>query len=254
MTSLIELRDLTVSYNGVPAVVDASLDLNHGEILAVVGESGSGKSTLARAIVGLVPAESSGALRLDGRPLPFAARSRSSETRRRMGIVYQDSGSAFNPRFRVRQILEEPLLIAGAAKRDRRNEIILALLRDVGLAPALLDRYPNELSGGQRQRIGIVRALICNPDVLICDEAVSALDVSVQAQILNLLVEIQERRKLALLFITHDFSVVEYLADRIAVMKHGRIVEQGKADDVLDRPQHPFSKELLAHPAVRAVC
>lgn len=245
MAALVEIRNLTVAYDGVPAVVDASLDLNRGEVLAVVGESGSGKSTLARALIGLAPTQN-GSLTFDGQPLPFRAQARSFTTRQRIGMVFQDSGSAFNPRFRVQRIVEEPLLLAGVADRKLRGDTVTSLLNDVGLGPEFLTRYPNELSGGQRQRIGIVRALACNPDVLICDEAVSALDVSVQAQILNLLVDIQEKRRLALLFITHDFSVVEYLADRIAVMKQGRIVEQGDADSLLDHPQHTFSKELLA--------
>lgn len=245
MASLLEVRNLTIAYDGVPAVTDANLDLNRGEVLAVVGESGSGKSTLARALIGLAPA-SSGSLTFDGQPLPFRAQTRSAAVRQRIGMVFQDSGSAFNPRFRIQRILEEPLVLAGISDRDRRRETITSLLGDVGLGPEFLTRYPNELSGGQRQRIGIVRALACNPDVLICDEAVSALDVSVQAQILNLLVDIQDKRNLALMFITHDFSVVEYLADRIAVMKHGRIVEQGDANSLLDNPQHAFSRELLS--------
>jgi peptide/nickel transport system ATP-binding protein len=248
MAALLEVRDMTVTYDGVPAVVDTSFDLYRGEILAIVGESGSGKSTLARALIGLASAQS-GSLTFEGKPLPFGARSRPPETRRRIGMVYQDNGSAFNPRFRIGRILEEPLVIAGVTDRSRRDDIILSMLNDVGLGSDLLSRYPNELSGGQRQRIGIVRALVSDPDVLICDEAVSALDVSVQAQILNLLIDIQARRNLAVLFITHDFSVVAYLADRIAVMKQGRIVELADANTLLDHPQHPFSIQLLAQSA-----
>lgn len=245
MSALIEIRNLTVAYDGIPAVTDASLGLNHGEVLAIVGESGSGKSTLARALLGLAPVQK-GHITFDGQPLPLRARDRSRAMRRRFGMVFQDSGSAFNPRFSIGKILEEPLVLAGVSRHSARREIIVSLLNDVGLGPDYLTRYPNELSGGQRQRVGIVRALACNPDVLICDEAVSALDVSVQAQILNLLVDIQVRRKLALLFITHDLSVVEYLADRIAVMKQGRIVEQNLADVFLDGPVHPYSQALLA--------
>ncbi|WP_425994990.1 ABC transporter ATP-binding protein [Afipia sp. DC4300-2b1] len=245
MSALIEIRNLTVAYDGIPTVTDASLDLNYGEVLAIVGESGSGKSTLARALLGIAPVQD-GRITFDGQPLPVHARDRSSATRRRFGMVFQDSGSAFNPRFTIGKILEEPLVLAGMSRRSVRRKIIFSLLNDVGLGPDYLTRYPNELSGGQRQRVGIVRALACDPDVLICDEAVSALDVSVQAQILNLLVDIQDRRKLALVFITHDLSVVEYLADRIAVMKQGRIVEQNLADVFLDGPEHPYSQALLA--------
>lgn len=244
MSALVEIRNLTVAYDGVPAVVDASLDINRNEILAVVGESGSGKSTLARAIVGLSPAQS-GTLFLEGTSLAFEAQHRSPLMRRRIGMVFQDSGSAFNPRLKIVEVLSEPLKLSGMKSTAKRLDTIVSLLADVGLPTDVLSRYPNELSGGQRQRIGIVRALACRPDVLICDEAVSALDVSVQAQILNLLVDIQAKHNLALMFITHDFAVVEYLADRIAVMKHGRIVEQGEANSVLDNPKHPFTRELL---------
>lgn len=245
MPALLEIKDLTVAYGPSPTVIGANLAIARGEILALVGESGSGKSTLARAIFGLAPVRS-GSLVFDGQNLPATAGKRSVAIRQRIGMVFQDSGSAFNPRFTIERIVGEPLLLAGMRQRRERRQAILALLDDVGLGPELLLRYPNELSGGQRQRVGIVRALACQPDLLICDEAVSALDVSVQAQILNLLVQIQEKRRITLLFITHDLAVVEYLADRIAVMTGGVIVEQGTAADVLDRPQHPYTRGLLA--------
>ena len=243
---LLQADDLSVTFattgRRVEAVRGVSLAVHRGEVLAVIGESGSGKSTLARAILGLTPPHS-GTLRLDGERVPLAVTARSRVQRRKLGMVFQDSGAAFNPRFSVARILNEPIrLLGGDAGKGAAEELLDA----VGLSGALLGRRPHELSGGQRQRVGIARALAGNPEVLICDEAVSALDLSVQAQILNLLADLLLRRGLAILFITHDISVVSYLADRIAVMHQGKIVESGPASAVLDTPRMAYTRTLLA--------
>ena len=225
----------------VEALRGVSLRLHPAEVLAVVGESGSGKSTLARVLMGMVPA-SSGRLALDGEALALDARARPLRQRRQIGMVFQDSAAAFDPRFSVERILREPLaLLAHDDAPSPRS-----LLDSVGLPASLLERRPHELSGGQRQRVGIARALAGRPRVLICDEAVSALDVSVQAQILNLLVDLQAAHGLAILFITHDLAVVSYIADRVAVMRGGEIVESGELAQVIDRPAHDYTRHLLA--------
>lgn len=246
---ILSVRGLGVSFAGshgrVDAVHDVSFDAHVGEVLAIIGESGSGKSTLARALLGMV-APAAGTIRLDGAPIAASARQRPRDARRRIGMVFQDSGGAFDPRFSVRRILLEPLLLLGDGTPKGCDATIEKLLDDVGLSFSLADRLPHELSGGQRQRLGIARALASAPDLLICDEAVSALDVSVQAQILNLLDELQRRRRLTLIFITHDLGVVEYLADRIGVMYRGRLVEIGPSPQVLDDPRHAYTRSLFA--------
>lgn len=243
---LLSVDQLDVTFDGprglVRAVRQVSFQLQAREVLAIIGESGSGKSTLARAVMGMIP-NRAGRIALNGEPLAAAAGARSRAQRRRLGMVLQDSGAAFDPRFTVRRILLEPLR---SLRGEQDSPAPERLLEDVGLSAALLDRYPHELSGGQCQRLSIARALACSPSLLICDEAVSALDLSVQAQILNLLSNLQERRGLAFLFITHDVAVVEYLADRIAVMYRGEILECAPAADVLDRPSHPYTRALLA--------
>ncbi len=244
---LLEVNGLQVDFHGahglVQAVRQVSFSLQRGEVLAIVGESGSGKSTLARAVMGMTPPRA-GRVLLDGVPLAPAARARTLAQRQRLSMVFQDSAAAFDPRFTVRRILAEPLNLiergrAGAAPEAEQ------LLAKVGLPAALLGRYPHELSGGQRQRVGIARALACAPDLLICDEAVSALDVSVQAQILNLLSDLQQSLGLAFLFITHDLAVVEYFADRIGVMYRGELLEIDEAATVLDAPAHAYTRTLL---------
>ncbi|PWB84059.1 MAG: ABC transporter ATP-binding protein [Methylocystaceae bacterium] len=246
--ALLSVRSLNVSFAGAQARIDAvrdvSFDAHSGEVLAIIGESGSGKSTLARALIGMVQ-PTSGTIRLDGAAIAASARRRPRAVRRRIGMVFQDSGGAFDPRFSVRRILLEPLLLLGDAAPAEREASIERLLDDVGLSLSLADRLPHELSGGQRQRLGIARALASSPDLLICDEAVSALDVSVQAQILNLLDELQTRRRLTLIFITHDLGVVEYLADRIGVMHRGRLVEIGPAPQILNDPRHSYTRGML---------
>jgi peptide/nickel transport system ATP-binding protein len=250
LSALLAIRNLHVSFQSrqgrVDAVQGVSLHVQPGEVLAVVGESGSGKSTLARALMGMVPAQQ-GALHLAGEAVPLHASRRSLAQRRRLGMVFQDSSAAFNPRFTIEQILREPLdlLSRDNTPRSPAPTTPAALLDAVGLSANVLSRRPHELSGGQRQRVGIARALAGEPELLICDEAVSALDVSVQAQILNLLVDLQERRGLALLFITHDLSVVSYIADRVAVMYHGQILETGDVHGIFDRAEHAYTRRLL---------
>ncbi|NTJ44079.1 ABC transporter ATP-binding protein [Agrobacterium larrymoorei] len=208
----------------------------------IVGESGSGKSTLARSVVGMV-APQTGSIALEGEHLAPSAPARTIEQRRKIGMVFQDSSSAFDPRFTVEQILREPIKLLA---RGTPEISIRELLDLVSLPSDVLDRRARDLSGGQRQRVGIARALAGSPKLLICDEAVSALDVSVQAQILNLLVDLQAERRLSLLFITHDLAVVEYLADHIAVMYRGEFVERGVAAKVLDHPEHAYTRQLLS--------
>ncbi|MDM0078118.1 ABC transporter ATP-binding protein [Variovorax sp. J2P1-59] len=250
--ALLAAHDLRVSFDERHGRIDAlrgvSLHVQPGEVLAVVGESGSGKSTLARALLGMVPVRS-GTLSLASEHLPPSAATRSVAQRRQLGMVFQDSMAALDPRFTVERILREPiaLLDRGDTRRTPSDSATIAALLDaVGLSAALLQRRPHELSGGQRQRVGIARALAGDPKLLICDEAVSALDVSVQAQILNLLVDLQSERRLAMIFITHDLSVVSYIADRITVMYQGELLETGDVDQILDRPRHAYTQRLLA--------
>jgi oligopeptide/dipeptide ABC transporter ATP-binding protein len=244
--ALMEVRDLAVrfrAHGGVARAVDGvSLDWRRGEILGVVGESGCGKSTLARAMLGLV-GPAAGEVALDGRLTRGRAGVR--ELRRRVQMIFQDPYQTLNPRQRVGAIVTEPLVVQGVA-REERGERVRRALTDVGLDPERYgDRYPHQLSGGQRQRVAIAAALVLEPDGLICDEPVSMLDASVRSQILAVLVELQRRRGLALVFITHDLSLAWSLCDRIVVMYLGRVVEQGIAEDVIERPQHPYTQALV---------
>jgi oligopeptide/dipeptide ABC transporter ATP-binding protein len=234
---VIDVRDLRVEYRGGARAVDGvTLEWRPGEVLGVVGESGCGKSTLARAMLGLVPA-AAGSVELDGAAVDVRA------LRRRVQMVFQDPYQTLNPRMRVRAIVEEPLVISGGGDRARVDRA----LEDVGLPPARFEnRYPHELSGGQRQRVAIAAALVLDPDGLICDEPVSMLDVSVQAQVLRVLMDLRASRSLALLFITHDLGLAWTLCDRIAVMYLGRIVEQGTAAQVIEHPRHPYTQALVA--------
>jgi oligopeptide/dipeptide ABC transporter ATP-binding protein len=245
-TPLMEARDLAVHFPGprrsvARAVDGVSLDWRRGEILGVVGESGCGKSTLARALLGLVP-RTAGDVERDGGSVDGKPALR--ELRKRVQMIFQDPYQTLNPRQRVRTIVAEPLRVQGV---DGGPDRVQRAMEDVGLDPQrFLDRYPHQLSGGQRQRVAIAAALVLEPDGLICDEPVSMLDVSVRAQILQVLIELRRRRDLALLFITHDLSLAWSLCDRLAVMYLGRIVEQGSAVDVIERPQHPYTQALVA--------
>ena len=254
--ALLEARDIEVRFaarggrgaNDARALDGVTLEWRRGEILGVVGESGCGKSTLARTLLGLQPA-TAGTVALDGGDV--SDRARRSELRRRVQMIFQDPYQTLNPRQRVRAIVSEPLVVQpDAAGRGRdggdRDARVARALQDVGLDPErFLDRYPHQLSGGQRQRVAIAAALVLEPDGLICDEPVSMLDASVRAQILAVLLDLQRRRELALLFITHDLSLAWSLCDRLAVMYLGRVVEQGQATDVIERPQHPYTRALV---------
>jgi oligopeptide/dipeptide ABC transporter ATP-binding protein len=230
---------------GVDAVDGVSLEIPAGTTLGLVGESGSGKSTLARLVVRIIE-PSAGSVEVDGTDVTVLSGSELGRSRRQMQMVFQDPYSSLDPSHTIGDTVSEPLVLhsrLGAAERRERTRELLAL---VGLGGVPLDRYPHQFSGGQRQRIAIARALAVNPSLLVCDEAVSALDVSTQAQVLNLLADLQQELGTAYLFISHDLSVVRHIADRIAVMYLGQIVEEGPADQVLDRPTHPYTAALLS--------
>ena len=227
------------------AVDGVSLDVYRGETLGIVGESGCGKSTLARLACRLIE-PSSGEVVFDGVPLTRLDRRGLRDMRRRLQMVFQDPFSSLNPRMTVFQVVEEPLVVHGLGNKAERERRVGELLERVGFSSAHWRRYPHEFSGGQRQRIVIARALAVNPEVVVCDEPVSALDVSVQAQIINLLKELQKEFELTYLFITHDLSVVKYLCDRIAAMYLGRVVELGTNEDIVTAPAHPYTQALFA--------
>jgi ABC-type glutathione transport system ATPase component len=257
--------------SGIRAVDDVSLDIHAGETLGLVGESGSGKSTLGRSILRLIE-PTSGSIRFEGRDLLAAGRGEMRRLRRDMQIIFQDPFASLDPRYRVEDIIAEPLIIHGAMTDDReehdssratrvaeptalatrgrssadtRRTRVAELLRAVGLDESILRRFPHEFSGGQRQRIGIARALALHPKFIVCDEPVSALDVSVGAQIVNLLAQLQRDFGLTYLFISHSMPVVRYLSTRIAVMYRGKIVEVGDAEQITLRPAHAYTRSLL---------
>jgi ABC-type oligopeptide transport system ATPase subunit len=229
----------------VAAVDDVSFSIDEGETFGLVGESGSGKTTTGRCMLRLVE-PTSGEVRFRGENVLGFSRSRMREARRQMQIVFQDPYSSLNPRMRARVIVEEPLLIHKLGDRAARRERVSELFQLVGLDPAHLERFPHEFSGGQRQRIGLARALALNPSFLILDEPVSALDVSIQAQVVNLLMDLQRQLKLTYLFIAHDLRLVEHICGRIAVMYLGKIVEIGSAAAIFASPQHPYTRALLS--------
>ncbi len=228
----------------VRAVDGVDLDVRAGECVALVGESGSGKTTLGRIVARLVEADA-GTLDFDGEDLLALSGAALRRKRREIQVVFQDPWSSLNPRLRIGEAVREPIAVHHLAPRAEQRDRVAELLRMVGLSPELAARYPHELSGGQRQRVGIARALATGPRLIVADEPVSALDVSVRAQIVNLLAELQGRLGLAMLFIAHDLALVEQLADRVAVMYLGKIVELGPCAEVLARPQHPYTVSLL---------
>ncbi len=229
----------------VHAVDDVSFDIGQGETLSLVGESGSGKTTTGRCVLRLVE-PTSGEIRFEGQDLLSLDQSSLRKLRRKTQVIFQDPYSSLNPRMRVRSIVAEPLVIHRVGTRQERAERTAELLTMVGLDPQVGSRYPHEFSGGQRQRIGIARALALNPRFIVADEPVSSLDVSIQAQILNLLVDLQEKLNLSYLFIAHDLRIVEHISDRVAVMYLGKLVELAPTAELYRIPQHPYTKALLA--------
>jgi ABC-type glutathione transport system ATPase component len=254
--ALVEVRNLTKIYplgesifgggaqGEVRAVDDISLTIETGETLALVGESGSGKSTLGRLVLRLIE-PTSGGIRFDGRDLLAAGGAELRRMRREMQIIFQDPFGSLDPRLRVDDIVAEPLVIHESISREAKRTRVGELLRAVGMDESAGRCFPHEFSGGQRQRIGIARALALRPKFIVADEPVSALDVSIGAQIVNLLAELQRELRLTYLFISHLMPVVRYLATRIAVMHRGKIVETGATEQVTERPEHPYTKSLL---------
>ena len=259
--SLLEIRNLSKVFAhdasvigarraDVRAVDDVSFDVHAGETLGLVGESGSGKSTLGRLILRLIE-PTAGSIRFEGQDLLAAGSGDLRRLRRHLQIIFQDPFASLDPRFRVEDVVAEPLIIHGMAQDGRRPESsalrsrVVELLRAVGLDESALRRYPHEFSGGQRQRIGIARALALRPKFIVCDEPVSALDVSVGAQIVNLLAQLQRDFGLTYLFISHSMPVVRYLSTRVAVMHRGKIVEIGETGAITSHPQHPYTRSLL---------
>lgn len=258
-TPLLTVSDLRVQFNikkknaffwqkddKLKAVDGVSFDLKRGETLGIVGESGCGKSTLARAIIGLVPL-TSGSLTFEGRPLSTSSKEQLHLLRKDIQMIFQDPLASLNPRMTIGNIIAEPLMTYfPSLTKKEREERVRKLMKRVGLLPNLINRYPHEFSGGQCQRIGIARALILEPKLIICDEPVSALDVSIQAQVVNLLKELQEEMGLALIFIAHDLSIVKHISDRVLVMYLGNEVELGLCQEIYDQPTHPYTKALLS--------
>jgi len=253
---LIEVKNLTKEFKlasgmwkkskgVVHAVTDVTLDIYEGETLALVGESGCGKSTLGRLVLNLIE-PTAGTVIFDGHNIQELKPEELRQMRKEMQIIFQDPYASLNPRWTIRDIVAEPLVTHGVYKtKEETTARVEELLKKCGIRPEFINRFPHQFSGGQRQRVGIARALALNPRLIVCDEPVSALDVSIQAQVLNLLDDLQEEMKLTYLFISHDLSVVRYLSDRVCVMFLGKICEIGDTKDVYENPLHPYTKFLL---------
>jgi oligopeptide/dipeptide ABC transporter ATP-binding protein len=245
--ALIQIRNLSKRFHTpsgiVHAVDDVSFDIPRGSITGLVGESGSGKTTLGRTLLRLIE-PSGGQIRFDGTDITSLPNTKMRDMRRRMQIIFQDPMSSLNPRLKVGDLIAEGLRAYGIGNRAERRDRVAALLDEVGLSADHMDRYPHAFSGGQRQRIGIARALALEPEFIVADESVSALDVSIQAQVLNLLLDLREKRNLTMLFIAHDLSVVNYLCDQVAVLYLGRLMEIGPAGAIHKTPAHPYTRAL----------
>jgi peptide/nickel transport system ATP-binding protein len=243
--TLIDVRAVDAAHGDRQVLFDISVAVRPRECIALVGESGSGKTTLARCIAGL-HRNFTGTIEFDGRPLPHDARARDRRTRQQIQYIFQSPYSSLNPRKTIGEIINQPLRLFFELGRQERYARIVAALERVQLGPSVVPRYPHELSGGERQRVAIARGLAAEPTLLVCDEVTSALDVSVQAAIVDLLAELQREMQLGLLFVTHNLALIRTIAEEVAVMSGGRIVETGKVDDVLDSPQQDYTKALLA--------
>ena len=249
MTELLTIDNVEVTYKGkglkkdFKALKGVSLDIRAGECVGLVGESGSGKTTLGRAVLGLAPV-TGGSIKLEGKEIAHASRSERRDISKDVQVVFQDPYSSLNPAMSIEQILTEPMLVRNWSKADASMRV-RELLTSVGLPADAADRRPREFSGGQRQRIAIARALALEPKLIVCDEPVSALDLTTQAKVLDLFLEIQQRTGVAYLFISHDLAVVRHLSHRVAVMYQGEIVEWGDGEQVTSNPQHPYTKRLM---------
>ncbi len=253
MENLLEIKNLVVEYTSIKnetksvvrAVDDVSLCIKTGEIYALAGESGCGKSTLSKAITKLVKPKS-GDILFEGKSILKHTKEEARQYPHNVQMVFQNPYSSLNPKMKIGEILREPLDINTKFSKNRKSAIIKNALDDVGLAQSALDLYPHEFSGGQRQRIAIARALILNPKLLIADEPVSALDASIQAQIINLLKELKESRELTILFISHDLNVIRYLADRVGIMYFGKLIEENYTTNIFNFPREDYTKILLS--------
>ncbi|HUS32570.1 MAG TPA: oligopeptide/dipeptide ABC transporter ATP-binding protein [Kofleriaceae bacterium] len=243
---LLEAKAVTKHFGRLKAVSEVDLDVKAGETVGLVGESGCGKSTLGRTLLRLYE-PTAGKILFDGKDISALSQRALRPMRREMQMIFQDPYASLNPRMTIGAAIGEPIDIHGLAKTKQDREVrVLQLLAKVGLRPEMAKRYPHEFSGGQRQRVGIARALAVNPRFIVCDEPISALDVSIQAQIVNLLSDLQEADKLTYLFISHDLKIVQHVSDRVAVMYLGRIVELADADTLYREPKHPYTEALLS--------